>query len=119
MTDEKPEPGQVIGGNRIPDVLLRDLTEEEKNLLKSGKLLGDDVKVYNSPIDQALSVVAVRAGEEVCQYCFLRFNEMSHEGRATEVYPRHPVTGDMGGTRVKVHGVCHDRANDNVIGTGA
>lgn len=119
MTDEKPEPGQVIGGNRIPDVLLREMTPEEHAMLKDGKLLGDDLKVYNSPIDQALSVVAIRNGEEVCQYCFLRFREDIHEQKATEVYPRHPVTGDIGGTRVKVHGVCHDQAHDNVIGTGA
>lgn len=115
MTDEKPEPGQMIGGNRIPDVLLREMTEEEKNLLKDGKLLGDDIKVFNSPIDGTLSVVAIRKGEEVCQYCFIRFREDVHELRATEVYPRDPTTGDIGGTRVKVHGVCHDKADDDLV----
>jgi hypothetical protein len=72
--------------------------------------MGDDLKIFESPLG-GLSVVSIRAGEEVCQYCMRRFAETTHEGRSIEITPKDPTTGQQGSTRVKVHGVCHDKAN--------
>jgi hypothetical protein len=108
MPNGKPDDG-VVRDAPIPDEVLREMTPEERDIVLNGGL-ADDAKIFESPLG-GLSVVAVRAGEEVCQYCFRRFNESTHEGRSIEIYTKDPVTGEIGGTRVKVHGVCHDRAN--------
>jgi hypothetical protein len=109
LSDGRPDDG-IVGNVPIPDELLREMTEEERNLILSGKGLADDTKIFESPLG-GLSVVAIRAGEEVCQYCFRRFNETERDGRSIEIYTKNPETGELGGTRTKVHGVCHDRAN--------
>jgi hypothetical protein len=111
MSDEKNSPGELVGDMPIPHELLSEMTEEQRNEILSGKALGDDIKVFVSSIDTTMSAVAIRAGEEVCQYCFRRFRESEPEGRSTEIYLKHPVTGDFSGTRMKVHAICHDRAN--------
>jgi hypothetical protein len=110
MTDEEPKPGELVGENKVPRQLLSDMTEEQRQEILRGESLADDIKVFPSPIDGSLSVVAIRRGEEVCQYCFQRFDPTTHEGRATEIYPTDPTTGERGGTRIKVHGYCHDQA---------
>ena len=109
MTDEKPEPGEKVGNITIPSELLSDMTDKERNQIAAGQI-ADDVKVFRSPIDDQLTVVALFRGEEVCQYCFKRFREDDPDLRATEIFTKNPTTGEYGGTRVKVHGRCHDKA---------
>jgi hypothetical protein len=106
--DGKPDEG-LVEGQPIPDELLKEMTDEQRHLVMTGQM-GDDLKVFESPLG-GLSVVAIRAGEPVCQYCMRRFVETEHEGKSIEIFPRDPVTGETGSTRIKVHGVCHDKAN--------
>jgi hypothetical protein len=99
----------IVGNAPIPDEVLREMTPEERDIVLKGGL-ADDARIFSSPLG-GLSIVAIRSGEEVCQYCFRRFNETEHEGRSIEIYTKDPVTGELGGTRTKVHGVCHDRSH--------
>jgi hypothetical protein len=69
--------------------------------------LADDMKMIRSPNDDKIVVVSVRDGKEVCQYCFLPFDERIPALSSIEMVPDRP-SGDVGTARVKVHGSCRD-----------
>jgi hypothetical protein len=79
--------------------------------------LGDDMDLIRSPIDDKIVVVSMKDGKQVCQFCFLPFNERDPMFASIEMVPRQP-NGDSGYARVKVHGACRDAdaANLPIIG---
>ena len=66
--------------------------------------LADDMKLVQSPIDNALICVCMLNGKEVCQYCFKDMNY----AMSTEAYPLDKNGNPSGSTRIKVHARCHE-----------
>jgi len=80
------------------DILVRHETEDQK--LAEGATFLDDLDLIVSPRDGLLVVVAVKAGQHVCQQCGGLFDENDPRMRGAE------VSLAPGSPRLKLHSRC-------------